>query len=941
MVNKCKIYSDKVHRILYSTDASIYKMLPFGVCFPNDEEDIHKVIMYAVQNNLSIIPRGAGTSLAGQAIGEGIVVDNSRFFNKIIEVNTTDKYVIVQPGIVRDVLNKYLFKYNLFFPPETSTSNRCTIGGMIGNNSCGTRALVYGTTRDYIIELSGFFSDGTYATIKNFDLNNFNSEKFIKPEIVELLHNVLSNVQTQQIIKNSYPSNLLVRNNTGYAINVLLDDYLNYNCISLPKLIAGSEGTLFFVTKAKLRLVELPPNNTLLVCVHLSEFYDCFDANLIALKYNPFAVELMDAAILNLALSNPEQKENSFFVKDKPAAILVVEFNSDDVKELQDRVNKFITHLKQCGLGYHYPIISGENIKKVWKLREAGLGVMSNIKGYAKPVSIVEDTCVPPESLKAYISEVDYYFKSLGLSTVYYGHISTGELHFKPILNLRNADDIAKMKELTSAIVKIVKKYKGSISGEHGDGLLRSCFIPEFLGDKVYAILKKIKYTFDPYNLFNPGKIVDPLPNDKNLKFSNNYKTLSFNTYFKDYDISFQNTVENCNGSADCIRKTNEGIMCPTFRATHNEYYSTRGRANFLREMMQQDNFFKNKDVYEILSNCLSCKACKSECPSNIDMTKFKAEFMQQYYNKTKISVRNYIIASVPIFYKYFSYIPQIYNFFVNNKLPSLIIKKILNFEKTRSLPKLNRIKLIKPEKNSNNNTNILLFIDEFSAYVDTHITEKVILLLNKLKYNVIISKPIVSGRTYLSKGFVDKASNIINKNLRYIKRYFNNYDNIAVVGIEPSAVFTYKDESLELCAPELKDFSKTLAANVFTIEEFLLNEIKKGKIILRPKYDAINVHLHVHCYFRVFSDSKIILELLTRCGYNVSLIDAQCCGMAGSFGYEKEHYELSKKIAEPLINYVRNMPPQHILCANGLSCRQQIFDLTGLKALHPVELLC
>ncbi len=952
-----ELYTQKTYRILYATDASVYRELPLGVAFPKDDDDILQLILWANKNKIPLIPRGAGTSLAGQVVGSGLVVDVSKYMNKIIEINKKEHWVRIQPGVVLDELNKTLSTDNLFFGPETSTSNRCTIGGMIGNNSCGARSLIYGSTRHHLLEVKGFLSDGSPVEFKSIDKTTFEEKcrlQNLEGEIYRQFSEILSNRENQKRIVENYPDQRLQRRNMGYALDLLLDNEIfseqSNNGFNPCKLIAGSEGTLMFITEAKLNLVEKPYNNVGLLCVHLEKMEDAYKANLIALKHQPTSIEIMDNTILKLASANIEQKKNSFFVEGDPAAILIIEFVEKNKETIETKSQLLIDELKKNQWGYAFPLITGKDTAKVWNLRKAGLGVLSNMEGDRKPVAVIEDTAVHPEFLEAYMADMEQMIASFGLSCVHYAHIGSGEIHLRPVLNLKSKNDKILFRQVAEETAKLVKKYRGSLSGEHGDGRLRGEFIPFMLGEEVYPLLKNIKQLWDKKNILNPGKIIDTPPMNTFLRFHDeyNYDADSEKTYF-DYtgDGNYLSAIEKCNGSADC-RKSNimGGTMCPTYMASQNEMNSTRARANMLREIISTTKKpFDSKELYEILDLCLSCKACKSECPSNIDMAKFRAEFMQHYYDKHRIPLRSLTVANIAKIYKVGSLFPPITNFFIKNKLTSSLIKQILHLENKRSIPSISKQTFHtwfkKQNKNDELQREVFLFNDEFTNFLDVPTGIKTVLLLECLGYRVRVLPPMESGRTYISKGLLKKAKKIVQNNVKKIIQLLP--PESILLGIEPSAILTFRDEYPELLEKKYKSIFHSLEKNVFTVEEFIANEWRKG-IIQSSQFTnaSANIYVHIHCQFKSMANKQDILDVLSiPQNYIVKEIPSGCCGMAGSFGMEKEHYSLSMQIGElTLFPEIRKLSKDSIICANGTSCRQQIKDGTGIQALHPIEIL-
>jgi len=954
---KGEIHFDETHRIIYSTDASAYKEKPFGVAFPKCVEDIIKIVGVAqsyTDNFYSIIPRGAGTSLAGQVTGKGIVVDVSKYMNKILHLDVKNKLVTVQPGVILTDLNNYLKPYGLFFGPETSTANRCTIGGMAGNNACGLHSLIYGSTRDYTHSIKAILSDGSDVIFEELTKTEFYKKlklQNLEGEIYRKIYKILSDKETQKEIEKQYPDKEIPRRNTGYALDLLLDNEIfseSKNKFNFCKLLAGSEGTLAFTTEITLKLVELPPKQKALIVPHFNKLEDAFYANLIALKYKPGAIELMDKSILDLTKKSKGLEKKRFFIEGEPEAVLMIEFARKSKDEILKIAKNLETEMKNAGYGYHFPVIWNDDIKKVWDLRRAGLGVLSNLPGDARPVSLVEDTAVRVDKLPMYISEFQQILKKYNLNCVYHAHIATGELHLRPILNLKDKKDVELFKTVAYETAKLVKKYNGSLSGEHGDGRLRGEFIPLMYGEKIYTLFKEIKSTFDPKNIFNPGKIIDTPSMNEFLRYIPDKETKKIETYFDFSNTGgFLRAAEKCNGSGDCI-KTNSagGTMCPSYKASKDEKNSTRARANMLRDVItNKDNPFNNKDLYNVLDLCLSCKACKSECPSNVDVTKLKAEFLQQYYDKNGIPFRSRLIANITKINKLFSTIPSISNFFLRNKLFSKTIMKVIGFSPKRKMPTLSK-KTLKKQFQKLQKTNykrkVYLFADEFTNYNDADIGIKAIRLLNILGYEVVIPNISESGRTYLSKGLVRKAKEIAEKNITVLKNIIS--EETPLLGIEPSTILTFRDEYPDFFKDtEKKEIAVQLGKNCLMFEEFLTKEMKEQRI-KKEQFTTSHKHikLHGHCQQKAIASTdatKFVLSFPEN--YTVEEIPSGCCGMAGSFGYEKEHYELSMAIGElTLFPAIRNSKKETVIVAPGTSCRCQIKDGTDVDALHPVELL-
>ncbi len=951
------IYIDEYLRKLYSTDASAYKEMPIAVTRPKNIEDLHALIAFANKHQVSLIPRTAGTSLAGQVVGAGIVVDVSKYFTKVLKLNVEEHWVEVEPGVILDELNLMLKEHNLFFGPETSTSSRCMMGGMLGNNSCGAHSLIYGSTRDHTLAVNTILSDGSEVEFKSLSKSEYDEKcklNTMEGAIYRKTKEILASEENRKAIISQFPEPALERRNTGYALDLLLSqsffgsDSQDFN---FSKLLAGSEGTLAFTTSIRLNLVALPPKEKVLVCVHLESVYQALEANLIALKYKPASIELMDKAIMDLTKANRNQDRNRFFVKGDPSAILIVEFAEESIIQIDSKVKAMEAAMRAASYGYHFPVVRGDDIKKVWTLRKAGLGLLSNLPGDAKPAPVIEDTAVLPAKLPAYIADFDKVLAKYNLSCVYYAHIATGELHLRPILNLKEPKDVELFHTIALESAKLVKKYRGSLSGEHGDGRLRGEFIPFMIGEHNYQLLKQIKDLWDPKHIFNPGKITDTPKMNRQLRYKAGQETKEIETIF-DFSSTqgFLRAVEKCNGSGDC-RKTelSGGTMCPSYMATRDEQNATRARANTLRDYITNStktNPFDHQEIYDSLDLCLSCKACKSECPSNIDMTKFKAEFLQHWYDEHGIPLRSRLIAYIFQINKLGMLLPQLFNFVAKNKTTSAILKKAIGFAPKRSIPVLYKTTLkswLKANQYSgeNNKGLVYFFADEFTNYNDVEIGITAIKLLNRLGYKVVVPKHAVSGRTFFSKGFLRKAKEIANKNVFLLAAKVSADEPI--VGIEPSAILTFRDEYPEIVDKELRKQAKDLAKNALMIDEFLIREMKAGRI-KKSQFSTKEVHikLHGHCQQKAVASTKPTMQMLSFPeNYYVEEIPSGCCGMAGSFGYEKEHYDLSMKVGElVLFPTIRKMAAQEIIVAPGTSCRHQIKDGVQRKALHPVEVL-
>lgn len=954
---KGELHHDKLLRILYATDASVYRELPLAVALPKNSDDLKKLIHFSTENKTSLIPRAAGTSLAGQCVGDGIVVDISKHFTKILEFNKEEKWIRVQPGVVRDELNAFLKPHGLFFSPITSTANRAMIGGMVGNNSCGTTSIVYGSTREHVLEMKTILSDGSEAVFGKMTKKEF-LEKLelenLEGNLYRHVFEILQNEENKNNIHTHFPKSTIHRRNTGYALDYLLNSQIFSDTdepFNFCKLLCGSEGTLAFTTEVKLDLNDLPLPCNVVLAAHFNSIDESLRATQIAMRHQPTACELMDKIILDCTKENIEQSKNRFFVKGDPQGVLMVEFRGDSMVEAENQANNLIEDLKNNHLGYAFPIIPAEKTKQVWQLRSAGLGLLANIPGDKKAVACIEDTAVAIEDLPEYIADFSEIMEGFGQRSVYYAHAGAGEIHLRPILNLKKAKDVEQFFQISKASAELVKKYNGSLSGEHGDGRVRAEFIPLMVGEENYQLFCNIKHTWDPNNIFNPGKIVDAAPMNTFLRYEPEQKEIEIQTVF---DFSNQGGIlraaEKCNGSGDCRKlPVSGGTMCPSYQATRNEKDTTRGRANTLREFLtknEKENPFDHPEIKEVMDLCLSCKGCTSECPSNVDMSTLKAEFLHQYYKTNGVPFRAKAFAYINELNQLGSVFPKLYNFFLTNSLLSSLAKKVLGVAPQRSLPTIHSMSLRKwfsqNVKNKRNNLgSIYLFCDEFTNWNDTEIGIKCLRLLDRLGYDVKMVNHPESGRAAISKGLLNRAQNFAEQNVSIFSKIINA--ETPLIGIEPSAILSFRDEYPRLVEKSEFQKAKELGENCFLIDEFLSNEIKKGKILpdLFTK-EKKEILLHGHCHQKALSnveDSVWLLSLPEN--YSVEVIPSGCCGMAGSFGYEKEHFEVSQQIGNlVLFPKIKNTKPEVEIVAPGTSCRHQIFDGTKRKVKHPVEIL-
>lgn len=954
------LYYDDTHRRLYATDASVYREIPAAVAYPKDKRDLQTLIKFADEHQVPLIPRTAGTSLGGQVVGNGIIVDLSRHFTQIIEVNPEEKWAIVQPGVIRDDLNRHLKQYGLMFGPETSTANRAMIGGMMGNNSSGTNSIVFGITRDHILEAEVFLSDGALVKFGDISEKRFMGKLTaggIEGDVYRHIYKTLSQEDIANNIIKEFPKPSIHRRNTGYAIDELLKlkpfnpAGENFN---FCKLLTGSEGTLALTTEIKINLVPLPPAHKILVCTHFKTLDESLRAVVLAMEHQPAACELMDKIILDCTKESIEQRKNRFFIDGDPEAILCVEFWGESEEEVEQKAQELIQDFQKNQVGYHHPLIHGDEISRVWSLRKAGLGLLANIPGDNKAVAVVEDTAVDVKDLPDYIREFTEIMDSFGQRSVYYAHAGAGELHLRPILDLKKEKDRKDFRAIATETAKLVKKYDGSLSGEHGDGRVRGEFIPLMIGEENYQLLRELKKTWDPNNIFNPGKITDTPPMDESLRYEENQETRSFDTVYSFYkEDGILRAAERCNGSGDC-RKSPEagGTMCPSYQATRNEKDTTRARANILREYLTNSdriNPFDHQEIYDTLDLCISCKGCTAECPSGVDMPTLKAEFLHQYYKTNGVPLRAKLFGNISKLNAIGSLVPGITNFMMTNKVLSGAFKKAIGVAPQRQLPTLHKFTLREwIEKNKarlhaieNPKGSVYFFVDEFTNYNDVPIGVKAIELLYRLGYIVNFLDHAESGRAAISKGLLPFAKECAITNFNVFKDKVTA--KIPLVGIEPSAILAFTDEYARLVDESDRKEAQKLGMNSMIIEKFIYKEAMAGRINADSFTDeSKHIRVLAHCHQKALSSAQFSIKILEiPQNYQAEEIVAGCCGMAGSFGYEAEHYDVSMQIGELIVfPEVRKTKQETIIAATGTSCRHQIKDGTERTSFHPIEIL-
>ena len=937
---KGEVLDDDASLGLYSTDASIYQIMPEVIVLPKDDEDVLQAHKIAKDHNVSILSRGGGTSLAGQTVGKSMILDFSKYMNKILEINEEEQWVRVQPGLVRDNLNEVLQPLGLHFAPDPATSSRATVGGMIGNNSSGTKSVLYGKTVDHIISLKIVLDDGKIMELNELSKNEW-EEKGIginrQTEIYRVVSKVI--IENEQEIIDAFPK--VMRRVQGYN----LDEFAGKEKWNLAKLICGSEGTLATILEAKINLTALPKVK-MLSAMHFSSLGEAIRAVNPLLKFNPSAIEILDKTVIEFSRKNLTTKRHAHFVDGNPEAILVTEFYGEDEFEVKERAKSSVEKLKALGLGYSYPIFKeGKNFDDVWMIRKKGLGLMLGMKGKKKPLPFIEDSGIPTDVLPEYIDRVTQLCADHDTKTAVYAHASVGVIHVRPILDLRKAEDIERLKKISEGTFKLVREYGGSWSGEHGDGLVRSYKLREFFGDKVYGLLREIKVLFDPENRMNPGKIIDAQDIDENLRYGTKYQDEEVQTVFGfAEDESFENAVHMCTGVGEC-RKLTMSTMCPSFKATRDEEHSTRGRANLLRLAMSgqlgEKGILEDR-VLEALDLCLSCKACKSECPSNVDMAKLKSEVWQKKYDKKGIPLRDRFVKQSRAMAAGFSgTLAPVVNAIQRSWPFRFVLDKIVGIEKKRILPAYERTSFKRWfDKNYRFNgaqKEVVLFADTYLNYHESSIGKSALNVLSKLGYRVHLANVGCCQRPKISQGFLKSAKKGGRRTAENLRGYLEK--GLKVVVCEPSCVSALNDDLPDLINDKV--LAKKMKDGVVMIDKFLSNEWREDKIDLSTfETNDKSIHVHGHCHQKALYGTEAMKELLEAIkGVNVQEIPSGCCGMAGAFGYEKEHFELSEQIGrEILFPAVEKIKADDIIVASGFSCRHQIEHFTGRKTKHWVE---
>jgi len=948
--------TDSYSLTLYSTDASIYQVKPYGVLIPKTVEDVHAAVEAAAKYKVPILPRAGGSSLAGQAVNEALVIDMTRHLDQILEVNTEEKWVRVQPGLVLDELNLHLKPMGLQYGPDPASSNRAAMGGIVANNSTGSHSILYGMTADHVLETSLILSDGTQTTFG--PLEPALLEQRLRQDGLEgdIYRRISEIAQSQaDTVRAGTPHHW--RRCGGYNLDRFIDGGVSFAYpqdprFNLAKLMCGSEGTLGVMTDIKLNLVSTP-TKTALAIVHFDTLAEALSATPIILQVEPSAVELLD----NLGLTMCREVKDfarllTTFIEGYPNCVLVTEFYGETEAELQAKIDRLKAHLKREKVGFTtiVPVIRPELQQNVWAVRKVALGLLMSMKGDYKPIPFIEDSAVPVEHLTEYVTRIEKFCGDLGTRAAYYAHASAGCLHIRPLINTKLAAELEKLPKISSFAIELLGEYGGAWSSEHGDGRARSWLNEKFFGTGLYTLYQDVKHTFDPDNILNPGNIVEGPVMTENLRYGADYSPLPIKEHIDfSEDQGFHRAVEMCNGAGICRKKTT-GTMCPSFMVTRDEEHSTRGRANALRAAFSgklPTDELTSPRMYEVMDLCIECKACKAECPSSVDMAKIKFEFLAQYYDKHGVSLRTRLFADIAFWSRLNSgFIAPLVNWGINNKLMRWGLEKFMGISSQRQLPQFARQPFtgwFNQRQNGVNGTpankKVVLFNDTFNTYNYPQTAIAATEVLEAAGFEVILPGHKCCGRPMISKGLVDKARKAAQDTIEQLAPLAEQ--GIPIVGLEPSCLLSLRDEYFYLLPHDQKRV-KLVAEQCYTFEEFISKLADEGELDLEFKAEPGEVLLHGHCHQKALvgtGPSKRTLTLPS--GYSVTEVDSGCCGMAGSFGYEAEHHDISIAMAERrLLPAVRKQSHNTIIAAAGVSCRQQIKHGTGRQALHPAEIL-
>jgi len=929
---------DNLSRTIYATDASIYEMIPLGVVIPKNVDDVVATINQCRNHGIPLIPRGAGTGLTGGAIGHGVQLDLSSYMNRIININPQDKTVTVEPGVVLDELNAALEPHDLHFAPDVATSSRATIGGMIANNSCGAHSVMFGRTVDHVISLTVVLPNGMVATFDNTSEELASTTSRETRKINQALGKLRDDCYEE--IQQRFPN--ILRSNGGYGLDRLGPPG---KPIDATKIICGSEGTLGVVVQAKLRLTPLPKERAILL-LHFDDLLEALETTPDILKHRPAAVELIDELIITAGRRNAAINKQCDFINGNPKALLAIELYDDEPHALIARLNNIASDSSIMAKTYHAERLGQLDKQQcLWQLRKAGLGLLMSQPGDHQPVAFVEDSAVDPTRLRDYIEAFKMLLSKEGVSAGYYAHASVGCIHVRPVLNLKNGADVAKMKRIAESVLDLALRFGGTVTGEHGDGIARSCWLEKLYGPLIIEAFRKVKTIFDPDGVLNPNKIVDPLPMTDHLRFGSDYASANINTALNfDTHNGMSGLTEMCSGVGQC-RQRFTSTMCPSYMATHDETHTTRARANALRAALSNRsllNGLQDPHLAEVMDLCLSCKACKTECPTGVDMAKLKAEYLHQRNLRQGTGPRSRFIADMPALAAKASRFPRTANWLANRKWFQQALESKYGFDARISLPKFAHQTFRKWWKKHSKKTTdvsargrVVYFVDTWTNYFAPQVGIAATTLLEAAGYEVICPETMCCGRPAISKGLLAEAAELAQANIRSLMPYVR--EGLTIVGTEPSCILSLVDEYPQL----VNDYTAERVANKsVVIETFLSSLLEKHPAALRFN-SQISLRYHAHCHQKALVGSSEAMQLLrTAFGDRANEIESGCCGMAGSFGHEKEHYETSLAVGEDRLFPAIRQRGHSQIAVSGFSCRQQIKHHTEANPRHLVEYL-
>jgi FAD/FMN-containing dehydrogenase/Fe-S oxidoreductase len=931
-----EVHFDTAMRALYSTDASVYQIQPLGVVVAKNREDILRAVAICSRLRCPLTMRGGGTSQAGQAIGQGLQIDTSKYCNRLLEVNAEERWARVEPGIVLDELNAGLVHLGLRFAPDISTASRATVGGMMANNSAGARSVLYGKTIDHVLEQTVALSDGSVVHFREIPRVEIPAGESLEARCYRTVLRLAD--ENAEEIARRYPK--ILRRVGGYN----LDEFApqpdhDSRPVNLAKIMVGSEGTLGVVLEAKVRLVPLPKAKAVMV-IGFQELLQALAAAPAILAHKPSAIEVMDKSILDFTRQNATLNGiRDQYIQGDPGATLCVEFYADRKEELPLRLDALEQDLRAGGWGYFYRRETDPALQpKIWSLRESALGLSTAMRGDAKSISFVEDTAVAPEKLGEYIGKFLGIVRAHQTTAGVYAHASVGCLHVRPVINLKTEEGVRKFESIAGQVAELVLEYGGALSGEHGDGLVRSPFMRQMFGPELYEAFREIKRTFDPYGIFNPGKIVDAPPITDNLRFGSKYRTPDPKTWF-DYSEfgGMGGAVEMCSGVGAC-RKKLSGTMCPSYMVTRDESASTRGRANALRMAMTgklDEAGLGDEAVYQVLDLCLECRACKAECPVGVDMARFKSEFLADYWSRHGTPLRAKALGGVEGLSKVGSLFAPFSNWMAGSGVGRFLNEKFLDLDRRRKPPPWNRRTLEKWwATQAEARATVHLFNDTFTNYYEAENGIAAVKVLNKAGCAVDVVRPGCCGRPLISQGLLAQAREHAARMTAALHPIAERGEKILF--LEPSCLSAVKEDAPALLRGAEQERARTVASQCMLFEEFA------AKLDLPLRSGPKKILLHGHCHQKSMGMLPATAALLNKIpGAQVVDLDAGCCGMAGSFGYAKEHYDVSVAIANrKLLPAVKAMQAGEVLVAPGTSCRRQVADLAGAEALHPAVLI-